>query len=67
MKRIGDTGKRENMGEYEVKKLVGTGHHEILVVPSDLLLKDSGQNELLGVDRNVVLRNRPPDGTVILA
>ena len=55
------------MGEYEVKKLVGTGHHEILVVPSDLLFKDSGQNEFLGVDRNVVLRNRPPDGTVILA
>lgn len=58
--------KRENMVEYEAK-LVGTRYHELMVVPSNLLLQDSGQNKLFGVDWNFILRDRPPDGPVVLA
>jgi len=60
--------KCESMGKYgEVKELKGTRHHEILVIPSDLLFKDSSQNQLFGVDRSTILRDRPPDGPVVLA
>ena len=56
------------MGKYNGgKELIGTGHHEISVIPSDLLFEDSSQNQLFGVDRNTVLRDRPPDGPVIFA
>jgi len=36
----GKMGKHESMGEYdETKELEGTRHHEILVVPTNLLFE----------------------------
>jgi hypothetical protein len=55
------------MGRFKEKELVGTGDHALTVVPSNLLFKDSSQNQLFGVNRDFVLRDRSPDGNVFLA